>query len=60
MDILGTHCLTDDPELKVLVGEVEHQVRLADVTYIGGTPETQQIMMSRGLVLGRCVAQATR
>ena len=57
MDILGPHCLTDDPELKVLVGEVEHQVRLADVTHIGGTPETQQIMMSRGLGLGRGAAQ---
>lgn len=53
MDILGPSCLLDDPELRVLVGEVEHQVRIADVTHIGGTPETQQIMMSRGLGLGR-------
>jgi alkylation response protein AidB-like acyl-CoA dehydrogenase len=56
MDIIGPHCLIDDPELKILVGEVEHQVRLADVTHIGGTPETQQIMMSRGLGLGRGAA----
>lgn len=56
MDILGPHCLIDDPELKILIGEVEHQVRLADVTHIGGTPETQQIMMSRGLGLGRGAA----
>jgi alkylation response protein AidB-like acyl-CoA dehydrogenase len=56
MEILGPHCLIDDPELKILTGEVEHQVRLADVTHIGGTPETQQIMMSRGLGLGRGTA----
>lgn len=57
MDILGPHCLTDDPELAILVGAVEHQVRLADVTHIGGTPETQQIMMSRGLGLGRAAGR---
>ena len=56
MDILGPDCLINDPEFWVLAGEVEHQVRLADVTHIGGTPETQQIMMSRGLGLGRGAA----
>jgi len=60
MDILGPHCLIDDPELRILMGEVEHQVRLADVNHIGGTCETQQIMMSRGLGLGRGAARAAR
>jgi len=60
MEILGPHCLIDDLELKVLIGEVEHQVRLADVTHIGGTPETQQIMMSRGLGLGRGEGQTAK
>jgi len=60
MDVLGPSCLIDDPELRILLGEVEHQIRIADVTHIGGTPETQQIMMSRGLGLGRRAARATR
>ncbi len=60
MDILGPHCLIDDPELRILMGTVEHQVRLADVNHIGGTCETQQIMMSRGLGLGRGTAAAAR
>jgi len=57
MDILGPQCLIDDPELRILMGTVEHQVRLADVNHIGGTCETQQIMMSRGLGLGRGAAR---
>ena len=60
VDILGPHCLIDDPELRILTGEVEHQIRLASVTHIGGTPEVQQIMMSRGLGLGRGVTAAAR
>jgi alkylation response protein AidB-like acyl-CoA dehydrogenase len=58
VDILGPHCLIDEPELRILAGEVEHQIRLASVTHIGGTPEVQQIMMSRGLGLGRRVTTA--
>ncbi|MBI2979554.1 MAG: acyl-CoA dehydrogenase family protein [Chloroflexi bacterium] len=53
MDILGPACLIDDPELQILAGEAENEVRLADVTHIGGTPEVQQIMMSRAMGLGR-------
>ncbi|MDP3880475.1 MAG: acyl-CoA dehydrogenase family protein [Dehalococcoidales bacterium] len=53
MDILGPASLIDDPELQVLMGEMVNEVRLADVTHIGGTPEVQQIMMSRALGLGR-------
>ncbi len=60
VDILGPHCLIDDPELRILTGEVEHQIRLASVTHIGGTPEVQQIMMSRGLGLGRGVTAASK
>jgi alkylation response protein AidB-like acyl-CoA dehydrogenase len=57
MDVLGPYCLIDDPELKVLAGRVEYAIRMADITHEGGTPEVQQIMMSRGLGLGRGVAQ---
>ena len=56
MDILGPHCLIDDPELQILAGEVQYQMRLADVTHEAGTPEVQQIMMARGLGLGRIAA----
>jgi alkylation response protein AidB-like acyl-CoA dehydrogenase len=60
MEILGPYCLLDDPELQVLAGQVEHQVRMGDVTHIGGTPETQQIMMSRGLGFAGLGPFATR
>ncbi len=58
MVILGPSCLIDDPELRVLLGEVVNEVRMADVTHIGGTPEVQQIMMSRALGLGRSATRA--
>jgi alkylation response protein AidB-like acyl-CoA dehydrogenase len=58
MDMMGDYCIIDDPELQILLGEVEHQIRLADVTHIAGTPETQRIQMSRALGLGRGAAQA--
>ena len=53
LDILGPICLTDDPDLQPLIGIIEREVRMADVTHISGTPETQKIMMSRALGLGR-------
>ncbi|MBI2979555.1 MAG: acyl-CoA dehydrogenase family protein [Chloroflexi bacterium] len=58
MDILGPACLIDDPELGILLGEVVNEVRMADVTHIGGTPEVQQIMMSRAMGLGRSATRA--
>ena len=51
--ILGPISLLDDPELQLLAGEVEYQIRNCDCTHFGGTPEMQQIMMARGLGLGR-------
>jgi alkylation response protein AidB-like acyl-CoA dehydrogenase len=51
--ILGPISLLDDPELQLLKGEVEYQIRNCDCTHFGGTPEMQQIMMARGLGLGR-------
>src|SRR3990172_467361 len=51
MEVLGPHCLIEDPDLQVCAGEVPNEVRLADVTHIGGTPEVQQIMMSPPLGL---------
>ncbi len=51
--ILGPHALVDDPDLRLLSGEVEYAIRQADVTHPGGTPEVQKIMMARGLRLGR-------
>jgi len=53
LDILGPSALVTDPELQLLMGEVEYQVRNCDCTHFGGTPEMQQIMMARGLGLGR-------
>jgi alkylation response protein AidB-like acyl-CoA dehydrogenase len=53
LDILGPHAILDDPDLALISGEIEYQVRLADVTHPGGTPEVQQIIMARGLGLGR-------
>ena len=58
MEILGPHCLIDDPELRLLEGEIEQAIRVADVTHIGGTPETQKIMTSRALGLGRSAVRA--
>lgn len=58
LDILGPYCLMDDPELQILFGAVEDEIRQADCTHSGGTPETQQIMMSRGLGLGRSAERA--
>jgi len=58
LDILGPYCLTDDPELQLLLGEVEYQTRMSDVTHIAGTPEVQKIMMARAMGLGRAAAQA--
>ena len=60
MDILGPYCLIRDPEFRVLVGEVEYAIRLADCTHPGGTPEVQQIMMSRSLGLGRGAARTAK
>ena len=60
LDILGPRCLIDDPELQLLTGEVEFYVRHGEVTHYGGTPEVQQIMMARGLGLGRGAKQASR
>jgi len=57
LDILGPYCLTDDPELQPLLGEVEYQVRMSDVTHIAGTPEVQKIMMARAMGLGRAVTR---
>jgi alkylation response protein AidB-like acyl-CoA dehydrogenase len=51
--ILGPLSLLVDPELQLLAGEVEYQIRNCDCTHFGGTPEMQQIMMARGLGLGR-------
>lgn len=53
LDILGPYALLEDPELIMFMGEVEMAVELADCTHPGGTPEVQQIMMARGLGLGR-------
>jgi alkylation response protein AidB-like acyl-CoA dehydrogenase len=53
ISLLGPYALIDDPELQLLIGEVEYQVRNCDCTHFGGTPEMQQIMMARGLGLGR-------
>ncbi len=58
MEILGAHCLIDNPDLRALEGEIELAIRLADVTHIAGTPETQKIQMSRALGLGRSAIQA--
>jgi len=60
LDILGPLALIDDPELRVLAGEVEHEIVRGDVTHRGGTPEAQKILMSRGLGLGRGAARAAR
>ena len=53
LNIFGPESLITDPELQLLSGEVEYMVRNSDCTHYGGTPEMQQIMMSRGLGLGR-------
>ena len=53
VDILGPYCLIDDPELRVLAGEIENRVRMSELSHVGGTPEVQKIMMSRALGLGR-------
>lgn len=58
LDSLGPYCLLDDPELQVLLGEVQRVAIMGDVTHIAGTPETYQIMMSRALGLGRGAARA--
>ncbi|MDP3880474.1 MAG: acyl-CoA dehydrogenase family protein [Dehalococcoidales bacterium] len=58
LDILGPASLISDPELQILLGEVELEVRLAEVTHVGGTPEVMQIMMSRALGLGRSAVRA--
>ena len=55
---LSKHCLIDNPDLRALEGEIELAIRLADVTHIAGTPETQKIQMSRALGLGRSAIQA--
>jgi alkylation response protein AidB-like acyl-CoA dehydrogenase len=60
LDILGPYALTTDPELQLLMGEVEYTLRNADCTHFGGTPEMQQIMMARGLGLGRGAARAAK
>jgi alkylation response protein AidB-like acyl-CoA dehydrogenase len=60
LSILGPYALLDDPELQLLMGEVEYEVRNSDCTHFGGTPEMQQIMMARGLGLGRGAARAAR
>jgi alkylation response protein AidB-like acyl-CoA dehydrogenase len=53
LDIFGQYAFVTDPELQLLAGEVEYQLRNCDCTHYGGTPEMQQIMMARGLGLGR-------
>jgi alkylation response protein AidB-like acyl-CoA dehydrogenase len=53
LDLLGPAALLTDPELQLLMGEVEYQLRNCDCTHFGGTPEMQQIMMARALGLGR-------
>lgn len=53
LDILGPLGLITDPELQVLLGQTVTQIKAGEVTHPGGTPEVQQIMMSRGLGLGR-------
>jgi alkylation response protein AidB-like acyl-CoA dehydrogenase len=60
ISLLGPYALIDDPELQLLMGEVEYQVRNCDCTHFGGTPEMQQIMMARGLGLGRAATRALR
>jgi alkylation response protein AidB-like acyl-CoA dehydrogenase len=60
LDILGPYALTTDPELQLLMGEVEYTLRNGDCTHFGGTPEMQQIMMARGLGLGRGAARAAK
>lgn len=60
LSILGPDSLVTDPELELLMGEVEYQVRNCDCTHFGGTPEMQQIMMARGLGLGRGAAKAAK
>jgi hypothetical protein len=53
LDILGPHALLNDPELALMRADIEYAIRMADVTHPGGTPEVQQIIMARGLGLGR-------
>jgi alkylation response protein AidB-like acyl-CoA dehydrogenase len=60
LDILGPYALTTDPELQLLLGEVEYTLRNGDCTHFGGTPEMQMIMMARGLGLGRGAAKAAK
>ncbi len=58
LSLLGPYAMVDDPELQLLSGEVEYQLRNCDCTHYGGTPEMQQILMARGLGLGRGAARA--
>lgn len=58
LDILGPYALITDPELQLLMGEVEYQLRNSDCTHYGGTPEMQQVMMARGLGLGRGIRRS--
>jgi alkylation response protein AidB-like acyl-CoA dehydrogenase len=55
--ILGPNSLVTDPELQLMAGEVEYQLRNCDCTHFGGTPEMQMIMMARALGLGRSAAK---
>lgn len=60
ISMLGPYALLSDPELQLFSGEIEYQIRNSDCTHFGGTPEMQQIMMARGLGLGRGAARARK
>jgi alkylation response protein AidB-like acyl-CoA dehydrogenase len=60
LGILGPASLVTDEDLQLFRGEAEYHIRNGDCTHFGGTPEMQQIMMARGLGLGRGSAKTAR